>query len=166
MAPRKLPRRRIQRAFCHWLHERQAMLPFRLVVDRRTDRAINCRIAHVCPNIVVSPTHEVNIIAELNGECWDLLSCFECIPRREVDDYTCPLCVAADRPSYPCRARFWEARLFEPLACWLNSLASAHWLLFYENGGGTWAKLNAAPDLENVPQPYLVAAIPVHGKEG
>lgn len=166
MPSRKLPRRRFQRAFYQWLRRRQATLPMRLVVDRRTDRVITCRVAHACPNIVISITHEVNIIAELNGEGWDLLSSFDCIPRRGVEGYACPWCSESDKESYPCRACFWQARLFEPLAHWLDRLLAAHWLLFYQTGqGSSWAKLSIDPDITNVPQTCLMAAVPVHHKE-
>src|SRR4051812_4198526 len=90
--PRR-PRPHIQRAFLKWLEERKNDFKFRPIVTRRTDKYINLVFEGVTGQITATLTRwEINVAIREQGECWDLLICFEAVPQRIANGYTCRLC--------------------------------------------------------------------------
>lgn len=156
-------RKRIQRAFHAWLFERRSTLPLQLVVAESSHNVVRCRIQGVCSNISIVLTYDLSIVVERNGEFWDMLSSFECIPEHADGGYVCALCVEDHPVFYPSREQFWRERLFEPMASWLGRLALARWLLLYEIDGMAWARLLGECKHESIPASNLVEAVRIHG---
>ena len=141
-------RRRLHRAFLHWLalnHDRFT-LPLELL--ERRDRFIRLGFTGITPALEVGvTTWEINLAALWQDEWWDHLISLEALPCRVAGVYHCHLCMPEAKRLWPNREALWLDHLFNPLLEWVNTeLAVAHQLGLYETEGGgvRWAKLLGA----------------------
>lgn len=153
------PRRRIHRAFIQWMKACKNENGPVLIVEQRTDRFIRCRLTGFTDAMKVVVTNTLSVSVYRDGEWWDEIMGFECIPQLGVNGYICPLCVGEDTFASPDRETFWCSRLFEPLATWIETLKTMDWLLLYElPGGSSWALLHQGP-VSTAKTTYLVDVI-------
>ncbi|KIF83296.1 hypothetical protein [Noviherbaspirillum autotrophicum] len=148
------------------MREYNATLPFPLVVVRRTNSTITCRLKSITTAIGITVTRDLCVQVQRNAELWDVLLWLDCVPRRQANHYVCPFCPEDERNRYASRESLWRAQLFDPLAQWMNRLAAAKWLLLCESahGGSTWARLSADPTPPL--RPDAVQILPVHTVDG
>lgn len=159
---RSLPRRRLQRAFFHWLIEKGRQLPFPLVVVRRTDSNITCRMGGINDAIRIVLADDLCVYVERDGEFWDALLWLDCQPQKHDNHYVCTFCPPGLDQRFGSRESLWRSRLFDPLAAWMQTLRSSQWLLLFETrpGGSSWARLSA--NTLSGQHQNLVARLPVH----
>lgn len=143
-------RRRIQRAFLVWYSAHMEQYPVLLHYVRRNDKLLELGIAGLHPAISISLTCEIVVSVDWQQEqCWDLLRCFEALPEKQIEGYTCGFCKPEYRVVYSSREACWQDHLFEPFMQWVSSdLLPAKWLGLFGNieNGCTWAKLLTDPD--------------------
>ena len=151
-------RPRIQRAFLSWLKANRDRFVIPLRLGRRTDRCLDIHFVGIASQISAYLSRsELGIAVEWQGQCWDLLACFESVPVRHGDSYVCELCIDKGHVSFPSREAIWRDHLFEPFLEWVNQrLAQAHWLDLHDWGGSTCAQLavdraESAKELVSIP---------------
>jgi len=137
---RQKVRPRIQRAFISWLEQSRSRFITPIRISKRTKDFIE--LDFINSNLLFSATltsWEINVSINWQGECWDLLVCFEAIPQLTSDGYVCSLCLPElcwpnARTTYANREQLWKDHLFEPFLEWVNNkLAISPWI---EIGGG------------------------------
>ncbi len=146
-------RPRIQRAFFTWLIRNRHRLAFDLLIEGRTDRFIEFSFVGINRAIsAILNTNEIVVLAELKGECWDLLMDWDSSPACGPTGYFCGSCLDHFRDTnpgeeftkfFPSREAVWADDIFEPFLRWVNEgLTNAKWLGIYgEWGHATWARL-------------------------
>ena len=166
----KKVRPRIQRAFISWFAEKYQQISVPIRIGRRTRRSIEFEFPLANSLITATLTSsvkgcrfstilcEINIALTWQGECWDLLACFEAIPERTNTGYVCSLCDPElcwpePRAIYQSREHLWRDHLFEPFLEWVNNkLTKALWIqVGGEMGSYTYAKLlDSLPDSQGL----------------
>ncbi len=122
-----------------WLIRNRHHLAFDLLIEGRTDRFIEFSFVGV--NRAISAllnTNEIAVLAELKGECWDLLMDWDSSPACGPTGYFCRSCLDHFRDTnpgeeftkfFPSREAVWADDIFEPFLRWVNDdLAKAKWL--------------------------------------
>ena len=169
MKHKKVPRRRIQRAFYLWLMASYGKFAIPVTVSRRRDLFLECRLAGITSALKITLTsYDLVVAAEINGECWDLLACFEADPKKIQERYECSLCDPETRSTHLSREAIWRDGIFEPFLNWVNdTLAKCEWLAFYQNkpSGSSWAKIGMAPDKMESEFDCLYSVVPLILKE-
>lgn len=140
------PRSRIQREFSRWLAVNASRFQVPLHSRRRTDRSWEFRFAGLVDVLRIHLVrHEIAVAVVRQGECIDLLTCFEAAPKRSRGGVGCQFCTDSDA-WYPSLAALWIDHLFEPLLDWVNGqLAVADSLELSFGGGWSAARLIGLP---------------------
>jgi hypothetical protein len=156
-------RQKNQRAFLAWLCEHQSSFKRPLQFVRRKDDYLEMSIPGLNPSLNIYLSCEISVSVNWQGCCWDLLVCFDTVPRHSADDYYCALYEPEYRTFYANRKALWQAELFDPFLNWLNNkLFLAKWLGLYRVKGGTWAELLDEPD----PKASVVLPVWLPPREG
>lgn len=137
-------RRRFHKAFLHWYTTNEDKFAIKLELLKRTDWSLDigfCQIGRVVTAEL--GIDEINILIVWNGTFWDMLQCFEAIPKRVPGGYVCNLCPEHDRSIYPSREAIWRIEIFEPFLAWVNDdLANAEAVAVSgDPDRTTWARL-------------------------
>lgn len=159
-----MPRRRIQRAFCQWLAGSREALAIPITVSRRRAGYLECRLTGISTVLKIMLTSYALVVAvERDGECWDLLACFDAVPKKSGEGYVCSFCDPDKRPRYVSREALWRDEIFEPFRTWINdTLAPNEWVACYQIGhGSTWAKIGRGLDNIDPELDYLHAVLPL-----
>ena len=151
-------RRRIHRAFFDWYAKNHEQFPLPLQYVGRKDNCLQIGIPGLHPAISIILTWEIVASVEWQGDCWDLLTCFEAIPQHSARGYTCALCDQQARIHFATREALWQDHLFMPFLNWLNdTLLPAKWIGLYGSyeHGVTWVELITEPN----PKPNAIAVL-------
>jgi hypothetical protein len=135
--------------------------PLRLV--RRTDHWLELSFVEVPVLSVSLLPHEINIAANLVGECWDFLLSFDAFPAKTAAGYICRECPSECQTVFASRDALWRDHLFEPLLDWINTkLAAADAIGFYGRAGhSTWARLLPAKAHSGSGDPDILVDLPL-----
>ena len=147
--PRNLQsRRRFYKAFLRWYIANENRFAIKLERLRHTDDQLDigfCGIIRVVTAELVLGD-EINILGNWDGTFWDMLRCFEAIPKRIPGGYVCDLCAEDTRPVHSSRDDLWRSEIFEPFLAWVNDELACADVVFLpgtSNRGTTWARLEA-----------------------
>lgn len=162
ISPRRLhkARRRLHRAFFHWLHDNQSRFITQLFrIIKRTDRFLEFTIPGLNPALSFGlSTWELEVHVHWQNTYWDSLDFFETFPEAVSDGYICRLCKSEGRTTYPSREALWIADVFEPFLEWVNTeLIKMHWLVLY----GVANESTRARLMINEPDPKADFNVPV-----
>ena len=137
-------RRRAHKAFLRWYAANESNFAVKLELLKRTDQTLETGFAGISRVLTAGLSDdEINVWVDWQGQCWDILRCFETSPKRVPGGYVCDLCPEHDRPLYPIREHLWRAEVFEPFLEWVNrALANAEAVSISGTPEwATWAKL-------------------------
>ena len=82
----------------------------------------------------------IEIFAERNGQCWDILLSLVVVPTAVPGGYYCAVC--GERRVFPDLDRLWRNHLFGPLLGWMRRrFLRADRLCFYSEPGAWWVGL-------------------------
>lgn len=164
MKIRKLPRRRLHRAFVRWLREFDEQFTHRLVIHRRTDRHIYWTFQGVTEAIQGDLNeNEIWIAVNHQGINWDYLCNFDCQPLRGHDGYRCIFEHEDGNSLTDTRDEFWRRHLFEPLLGWVKEkLAPADSLELFGTKDGSTAATLIRHKTSSVQLADGVTIIPLH----
>ena len=143
------PRPKLQRVFVHWLAENRRHFRVPVHIESITYRGIRLRFEAPFACLTASLRgSDFSVIAEVDGEYWDMLLSLDAFPIRANGRYKCSLC---EEPCqlWPSRRALWIDHLFEPFLKWVNErLGYASGVdIGKTTGGSTWAELCMGPDL-------------------
>jgi hypothetical protein len=94
----------------------------------------------------------IDVFAERNGECWDILLSLVVVPAAVVGGYHCLGCVQNERRVFADMNTLWRNHLFGPLLGWIRRrLIPANRLCFYSAPLARWVRLvKEGDDLKDV----------------
>jgi hypothetical protein len=134
-------------AVFRWLRQISAWVGEVLPVDRRKmSTEFGLSKLHPAIRIFVTANTIAISVAYRDDDCWDLLRCVECEPRKVEGGWIDSLNLPSYRRVYPDLESLWQSEVFDPFKAWFSeTFWSAETLIIYGmRDGATWAKLAAS----------------------
>jgi hypothetical protein len=136
-----------RRSVLHWLVQISAWVGEVLPVDERKT-SVEFRLSKLQPAIRIFVTaNTIGVGVAFRGDdCWDLLQCVECEPRRVSGGWIDSLNLPDYQRVYPDLETLWRNEVFEPFEAWFREkLLTAETLAIYcVQEGPRWARLAAS----------------------
>ncbi|WP_144161538.1 hypothetical protein [Paraburkholderia sp. BCC1885] len=150
-----------RRAVFRWLRQISAWVGEVLPVDRRKT-STEFRLSKLQPAIRIFVTANTIVagVAFRGDNCWDLLRCIECEPRKVQGGWIDSLNLPSYRRLYPDLERLWRNEVFDSFETWFRgTLLTADTLIIYGmREGPTWARLAASSASV---EPHEIERLPV-----
>ncbi len=145
-----MPRDFVHKAFDHWYKRNRKRFRFYpCVVQSRRDY-FRLQFQGIVPKISVVFARKTNVEVWVRHQrkFWDIIADFDlCADRTSDGKYFCTLCIEPEL--FSSRVELWEKHSFEPLLEWLNEhFDESHWLLLFEYGGSTEAKIKRLEEVQ------------------
>lgn len=104
---------------------------------------------------------QLEIYADLDGYCWDLLLSLDVVAKAEAGEFVCKICTTEPVHHHETLAELWADQLFAPFGAWLTgNFRRAEAAAFYEAHGSTWAEL-VPPGWPPPDNARLVSVVPI-----
>jgi hypothetical protein len=119
------------RVFHDWLDGNRSRFAHPVELQKKPGQWGKYSFAGIHPAISGSLTESgLNVSAEYQGECWDLLFDVDAYPKKVPEGYVCRECLPGYQKLFVSRSDLWADHLFERLLNWVNEeLSRAQWLV-------------------------------------
>jgi hypothetical protein len=154
-------------AFDKWLAEHGDTLAIPMIVVTRTSGSIKFTLDGITDAIEVMVLCDgIFVTVNYQGECWDILAEFECVPVLVPGGIACGHCDPADRIIYPTHQMLFVEHVFQPFAEWIETTlvpAEAIGLDGNSGDGTAWAGLLPTNQTKDYSIIVPLRSNPVHG---
>ena len=142
-------RRRYHKAFLRWHAANEDRFAIGLEWLGRDDASLEIGFRGISRVITAAVVRgDESVAVNWDGTFWDIIGCFEAIPRRVPGGYVCDLRGEDTREVHPSREDIWRIEIFEPFLEWVNgdlAIAEAVIVSGTSERTATWARLDPRP---------------------
>lgn len=141
------PNPKLELAFWKWLNSQD--LTIRLAIGREPDNQTRSFSLHHGGIELSGAIDErgIDISAERDGVCWDILLSLVVVPDAVRDGFQCLACIMSERRTFVDIEGLWQNHLFGPLLGWMRRrFFQADRLCFYSSKRSKWVRLQRPGD--------------------